>query len=314
MGTVTNPQSHLRPATPVAQATAVVTQSTQPPQAAPQAAPQAQVISRSSALCIAADKILKDIDQQLRALGPDEAKEIKRQCEAVLEASVCLMTRDEEDPTTLSDQRQDRMRRAIDTLRQNIPLSLPKSKRPQRSEQSGQFKAIQSTLRQLSGQLASELRANLREVQKESPAPPKLSNLSTIRSIISALGAQNNDRQMIVFLESLSSSLNLVQEIEQDSHKGLFIPGLVHDEVQILRARHAQLRECLSGLLPAATDQENAVSKKVALSKMTQDQRDKLENFILGIQGFERDLQLSLDLYDDYRSRESIESICHGRQ
>ena len=310
MHNVTSPQSHLPITTPLPQAKAVVPQSTQ----LPEAAPQAHVINRSSALCIAADKILKDVDQQLRALGPDEAKEIKRQCEAVLEASVCLITRDEEDPTTLSDQRQDRMRRAIDTLRQNIPLSPPKSKRPQRNEHSGQFKAIQSTLRQLSGQLASELRANLREVQKESPAPPKLSNLSTIRSIISALGAQNNDRQMIVFLESLSSSLNLVQEIEQDSHKGLFVPGLVHDEVQILRARHAQLRECLSGLLPAATDQENAVSKKVALSKMTQDQRDKLENFILGIQGFERHLQLSLDLYDDYRSPESIESICHGRQ
>ena len=180
MQTVTSPQSHLPITTPLPQAKAVVPQSTQ----LPEAAPQAQVINRSNALCISADKILKDIDQQLRALGPDEAKEIKRQCEAVLEASVCLMTRDEEDPTTLSDQRQDRMRRAIDTLRQNIPLSLPKSKRPQRSEQSGQFKAIQSTLRQLSGQLASELRANLREVQKESPAPPKLSNLSTIRSIV----------------------------------------------------------------------------------------------------------------------------------
>jgi hypothetical protein len=137
-------------------------------------------------------------------------------------------------------------------------------------------------------------------VQKESPAPPKLTNLSTIRSIVSALGAQNNDHQMSVFLASLSSSLNLVQEIEQDSHKGLLVPGLVHNEEQILRARHAQLRECLSGLLPTAKGEGNVASKKVALSKMTQDQRNELENFILGIQGFERHLQLSLDLYDDY--------------
>jgi hypothetical protein len=151
MRTVISRQSQHPIATPVAQATVVVTQSTQPPQAAP----QAQVINQSSALCIAADKILKDIDQQLRSLRPDEAKEIKRQCDALLEASICLITQDEEDPTTLIDQSQDRMRTAIDTLRKTISLSTPKSKQPQRGEHSGQFKAIQSTLRQLSGQFGT---------------------------------------------------------------------------------------------------------------------------------------------------------------
>lgn len=219
---------HIQGFTPAipSQPTAATTSSTP----APEAKPQAQLISRSSALCTAADKVLKDIDQRLRSLPPSEAEEIKRQCDALLEARICLITRDEEDPTTLSDQRQDRMRTAIDTLRKTIPLSTPKSKQPQLVKRSGQFNAIQSTLNQLSRQLASELRATLREVQKESPAPPKLKNLSTVRDIVSALGAKDNKREMAVFLQSISSSLTLVQKIEQDSDKGLLIPPLVHNE------------------------------------------------------------------------------------
>ncbi|MFM7523011.1 MAG: inositol phosphate phosphatase SopB, partial [Betaproteobacteria bacterium] len=265
-------------------------------------------------LCTAAYKVLKDIDQRLRSLPPGEAEEIMRQCDALLEARICLINRDEEDPTTLSDQRQDRMRTAIDTLRKTIPLSTPKSKQPQLAKRSGQFNAIQSTLNQLSRQLASELRATLSEVQKESPAPPKLKKLSTVRDIVSALGAKDNKREMSVFLQSISSSLTLVQEIEQDSDKGLLIPALVHNEEQILRQRHAELRECLSGLLPNDQKQTLKNAKQVAFESMTSDQQEEIRNFILGIQGFERHLQLSLDLYDDYRSPNSIESICHGRQ
>ncbi|MFM7631852.1 MAG: hypothetical protein ACKO65_00605 [Betaproteobacteria bacterium] len=304
--------SHIQGSTPTIPSPPTAATSSSTP--APEAKPQAQLISRSSALCTAADKVLKDIDQRLRSLPPGEAKEIKRQCDALLEASLCLITRDEEDPTTLSDQRQDRMRTAIDTLRKTIPLSTPKSKQPQLAKRSGQFNAIQSTLNQLSRQLASELRATLREVQKESPAPPKLKKLSTVRDIVSALGAKDNKREMSVFLQSISSSLTLVQEIEQDSDKGLLIPALVHNEEQILRQRHAELRECLSGLLPNDQKQTLKNAKQVAFESMTSDQQEEIRNFILGIQGFERHLQLSLDLYDDYRSTNSIESIRHGRR
>lgn len=281
---------------------------------APQAPPPRELINRSSALSAAADKVLKDIDQRMRSLPPQEAAEIKLQYDVLLEASLSLINRDEIDPMTLNDQRQDRMRKAINTLHQKIPLATPKSKKLSLGERSSQFNAIQSTLRQLSRQLASELRTTLREANKDSRETPQKKDWSDVRCIATSLGSKDNGRQMGAFLQSLTGALQLTQSIELDSYKPLLIPGLTHGEEQILRARQADLRSYLSGLVPAQQDEQHKTARKMAFEKMTPDQQTAVNNFISWAQHIERHLQLSLDLYDDYRSPDSVESICHARQ
>ena len=149
--------------------------------APPQALPQPKFSSQSSALSAAADRILKDIDQRMRSLPPQEAAEIKLQCNALLDASICLINRDEVDPTTLSDKRQDRMREAMNTLHQKIPLTTPKSKKLSGGERSTQFNAIQYTPRQLSWQLSSEVRTTLRQANKDSRETTKTKDWGTVR-------------------------------------------------------------------------------------------------------------------------------------
>jgi hypothetical protein len=282
--------------------------------APPQALAQPKFSSQSSALSAAADRILKDIDQRIRSLPPNELAEIKVQCNALLDASICLINRDEVDPTTLSDQRQDRMREAMNTLHQKIPLTTPKSKQLSGGERGTQFNAIQSTLRQLSWQLSSELRTTLRQANKDSLETPKTKDWGTVRSIAGTLGQQNIDGQMNVFLQSLSGTLLQTESIQQDFHKHPSIPGLSQGDQTVLRSRHAELRGCLSTLLTAKEGQAPKTVMQEALEEMTPEQASQVTEFISWAQQIERHVQLSLDLHDDYRSPDSIESICHARQ
>jgi len=48
---------------------------------------------------------LKDIDQRMQSLAPNEVKQLKAQFNALIEASICLINRDEIDPSHLSEQR-----------------------------------------------------------------------------------------------------------------------------------------------------------------------------------------------------------------
>jgi len=108
---------------------------------------------------------LKDIDQRMQSLAPNEVKQLKAQFNALIEASICLINRDEIDPSHLSEQRQHRIRAAINTLQREIPQVIRNTKKSRLNPTSDQLASIQATLRQLSKQLGSELRATLRSRQ-----------------------------------------------------------------------------------------------------------------------------------------------------
>ncbi|MEK0434042.1 MAG: hypothetical protein RL369_91 [Pseudomonadota bacterium] len=250
----------------------------------------------------------------MQSLAPNEVKQLKSQFNALMEASVCLINRDEIDASHLSEQRQHRMRAAINTLRLEIPQAIRNTKKSRQNATSDQLASIQATLRQLSKQLGSELRATLREADKDARSVAPTADIDKVRRIAATLGSQEPGSAMHVFLQHLTNALQLTQSIQTDVSKDMLVPGLDHGNQAIQRSRHENLQHCLSGLLPLESDARDVEAKRAALEKMTPEEKKQLDQFIRWTQHIERQLQLSLDLYDDYQSPGSIESICHARQ
>ena len=250
----------------------------------------------------------------MQSLAPNEVNQLKKQFNALMEASVCLINRDEIDPSLLSEQRQHRIRVAINTLQREITQVARTTKKSSLQQTSDQLASIQATLRQLSKQLGSELRATLREADKDARSVAPSADIDKVRHLAVTLGRQAPGSTMHVFLQNLTNALQITQSIQTDMSKDMLVPGLNHGNQAIQRSRHQNLQQCLIGLLPTTQDIKGVEAKQAALEKMTPEEKIQIDQFIRWAQHIERQLQLSLDLYDDYQSPDSIESICHARQ
>ncbi|MFM8462896.1 MAG: hypothetical protein ACKOA0_02155, partial [Burkholderiaceae bacterium] len=210
---------------------------------------------------------MKDIAQRMQSLAPNEVNQLKKQFNALMEASVCLINRDEIDPSLLSEQRQHRIRAAINTLQREITQAARTTKKSSLQQTSDQLASIQATLRQLSKQLGSELRATLREADKNAQSVALPVDIDKVRHMAVTLGRQAPGSTMHVFLQDLTNALQITQSIQTDMSKDMLVPGLNYGNQAIQRSRHQNLQQCLSGLLPAAQDIKGVEAKRATLEK-----------------------------------------------
>lgn len=70
-----------------------------------------------------ADRVLKDIDRQMQSLPADEAQQLKTQFAALLDASTCIIDREQFDPANLRPAERKRLADTAQTLRQQVPVT-----------------------------------------------------------------------------------------------------------------------------------------------------------------------------------------------
>ncbi len=273
--------------------------------------PALQKTASTGKLSQEADRVLKDIDRQMQSLPADEAKQLKAQFATLVDASTCIIDREQFDPANLTTRDRQRLRDAANALRQQVPITDIASKKASAQQHSPTFRGIQNTLQQMSRQIGAELRAILREAARaehsEQIQAPPVFNAEGLQALHDGIHHPNAGNPAKSYVSTLLACRHLAQSIFSDIEKDMLVPGLGHGNAAMIQRRHADLQQHLSAL----TDPSG---KQAAFGSMTEAQRQLVNQMIDGFSELERKLQLSIDLHTDYASPDSVEQICHAKQ
>lgn len=284
------------------------------PATAPETRPivRSPLPARSGELSRLADKLLGDIDAQMRSLSAGELNQLKPQFDDLLEASILLADRDTADPSRFGEAKLKRLRATANHLAR--PIKTGDASRPHGGDTGSRarFDAVRQTLQQLSHRLGCELRATLREARQALPLPdltaaankiPLEQSLSRLQQLQDATATQGR-KPINDLVASVFQARTLIQNLSAEADLGSWMtPCRNQAAEQILRQRHAALSEHLATMKSFGD-----------LHALSDDLRHPVEDFIQLAERWESRLQLHLDMHDDYQSPDSIANICDARQ